>query len=61
MLVALVSGVFTFGVPGVVLGPAILGFTKAVLDSLVGDVRYETSLLKEEMRQAQAEGQEGKG
>jgi predicted PurR-regulated permease PerM len=52
MLVALISGVFTFGVPGVVLGPAILGFAKAVLDSLVGDVRYETSLLKEEMRRA---------
>jgi predicted PurR-regulated permease PerM len=53
MLVALVSGVFTFGVPGVVLGPAILGFAKAVLDSLVGEVRYETSLLKEELRQEQ--------
>jgi predicted PurR-regulated permease PerM len=51
--VALVSGVFTFGVPGVVLGPAILGFAKAVLDSLVGEVRYETSLLKEELRQEQ--------
>jgi predicted PurR-regulated permease PerM len=58
MLVALVSGVFTFGVPGVVLGPAILGFAKAVLDSLVGDVRYETSLLKEELRREQEEGRE---
>jgi len=55
MLVALVSGVFTFGVAGVVLGPAILGFAKAVLDSLVGDVRYETSLLKEEMRREMEE------
>jgi predicted PurR-regulated permease PerM len=61
MLVALVSGVFTFGVPGVVLGPAILGFAKAVLDSLVGDVRYETSLLKEELRQEQEEGREEQG
>lgn len=48
MLVALVSGVFTFGIPGIVLGPAILGFAKAVMDTLVGEVRYETSLLKEE-------------
>ena len=48
MLVALVSGVYAFGVPGVVLGPAILGFAKAVMDTLVGEVRYETSLLKEE-------------
>jgi predicted PurR-regulated permease PerM len=55
MLVALVAGVFTFGVPGVVLGPAILGFSKAVLDSLVGEVRYETSLLKEERRQENQE------
>ena len=48
MLVALVAGVYTFGVPGIVLGPAILGFAKAVADTLVGDVKYETSLLKEE-------------
>jgi predicted PurR-regulated permease PerM len=51
MLVALVSGVYTFGIPGIVLGPAILGFTKAVADTLVGQVRYETSLLKEEKQQ----------
>jgi len=48
MLVALVAGVYVFGVAGVVLGPAILGFVKAVADTLFGDVRYETSLLKEE-------------
>jgi len=51
MLVALVAGVLVFGIPGIVLGPAILGFAKAVLDTLVGDVRYETSLLKEERDQ----------
>jgi predicted PurR-regulated permease PerM len=51
MLVALVAGVYVFGVAGVVLGPAILGFVKAVADTLFGDVRYETSLLKEEVRQ----------
>jgi predicted PurR-regulated permease PerM len=59
--VALVSGVFTFGVPGVVLGPAILGFAKAVLDSLVGEVRYETSLLREEMHREMEEGEEPGG
>ncbi|HEX8476630.1 MAG TPA: AI-2E family transporter [Pyrinomonadaceae bacterium] len=48
MLLALVAGVYTFGIPGIVLGPAILGFTKAVADTMFGDVRYETSLLKEE-------------
>jgi predicted PurR-regulated permease PerM len=51
MLVALVAGVYAFGIPGVVLGPAILGFAKAVMDTLTGDVKYETSLLKEERAQ----------
>ncbi|HYP52048.1 MAG TPA: AI-2E family transporter, partial [Pyrinomonadaceae bacterium] len=54
MLVALVAGVYTFGIPGIVLGPAIVGFAKAVADTLVGDVKYETSLLKEE-KTAEAE------
>ncbi|MCA1628843.1 MAG: AI-2E family transporter [Acidobacteria bacterium] len=30
MLIALVAGVYAFGIPGIVLGPAILGFVKAV-------------------------------
>ena len=48
MLVALVAGVYVFGIPGIVLGPAILGFVKAVADTVFGDVRYEDSLLKTE-------------
>ncbi len=51
MLLSLITGVFAFGIPGIVLGPAILGFSKAVLDTLAGEVRYETSLLKEERAQ----------
>jgi predicted PurR-regulated permease PerM len=51
MLLALVSGVYVFGIPGIVLGPAILGFAKAVADTLFGDVRYATSLLKTEDEQ----------
>jgi predicted PurR-regulated permease PerM len=51
MLLALVSGVYVFGIPGIVLGPAILGFVKAVADTVFGDVRYETSLLKTEDEQ----------
>ncbi|MCA1817164.1 MAG: AI-2E family transporter [Acidobacteria bacterium] len=58
MLVALVAGVYAFGVPGVVLGPAILGFVKAVADTLTGNVRYETSLLKEEKDQLAGRAQE---
>jgi predicted PurR-regulated permease PerM len=55
MLVGLVTGVYAFGIPGVVLGPAILGFAKAITDTLVGEVKYETSLLKEERAQAKEE------
>lgn len=51
MLVALIAGVYAFGIAGLVLGPAILGFVKAVFDTLFGDVRYETSLLKSEGEQ----------
>jgi predicted PurR-regulated permease PerM len=51
MLVALVAGVYTFGIPGIVLGPAILGFSKAVADTLIGRINYQTSLLKEEKDQ----------
>jgi predicted PurR-regulated permease PerM len=51
MLVALVAGVYAFGIPGIVLGPAILGFVKAVADTVTGRVRYETSLLREENEQ----------
>lgn len=51
MLVGLVAGVYAFGIPGIVLGPAILGFAKAITDTLVGEVKYETSLLKEEKAQ----------
>jgi predicted PurR-regulated permease PerM len=61
MLVGLVAGVYAFGIPGVVLGPAILGFAKAIMDTLVGDVKYETSLLKEERTQKAEESKEESG
>jgi predicted PurR-regulated permease PerM len=51
MLLALVAGVYVFGVPGIVLGPSILGFAKAVADTMFKDATYETSLLKEEREQ----------
>ncbi|HYE73782.1 MAG TPA: AI-2E family transporter [Blastocatellia bacterium] len=50
MLLALVAGVYTFGIPGIVLGPAILGFTKSVVDTLFGSVKYKESLLAVEER-----------
>lgn len=57
MFLALIAGVYTFGIPGIVLGPAIIGFVKAISDTIVGKVKYETSLLKEEKVQ-QAEQQQ---
>lgn len=59
MLLALVAGVYTFSIPGIVLGPAILGFVKAITDTLLGDVRYETSLLKEEHVQQAEQATDG--
>jgi len=58
MLVALVAGVYSFGIPGIVLGPAILGFVKAVVETLLGRVRYDTSLLVTEIRREQSETRE---
>ena len=58
MFLSLVAGVYTFGIPGIVLGPAIIGFVKAISDTLVGQVRYETSLLKEEKVQQSEQQQE---
>src|SRR6201990_2176148 len=55
MLVGLVAGHYAFRIPGILLGPAILGFATAIMDTLVGDVKYETSLLKEERAQRSEE------
>lgn len=59
MLLALVAGVYTFGIPGIVLGPAILGFAKAVADTLFGKVRYKDSLLVTELRERATERDSG--
>jgi predicted PurR-regulated permease PerM len=50
MLVAFVAGVYSFGIPGLVLGPAILGFVKAVIDTLTVKVDVKDSLLVAEVR-----------
>lgn len=59
MFLSLVAGVYVFGIPGIVLGPSILGFVKAVSDTLFGDIKYETSLLKTENEQKQEEDETG--
>jgi predicted PurR-regulated permease PerM len=60
MLLALVAGVYTFGIAGIVLGPAILGFAKAVADTLFGQARYRNSLLEKEIKQSEAEKEKGR-
>lgn len=55
MLVALVAGVYSFGIPGIVLGPAILGFARAVIETFVGQVRYADSLLVTEFQKEMAQ------
>jgi predicted PurR-regulated permease PerM len=36
MFVALVTGVYAFGLPGILLGPIVLGLLKAVIDTVTG-------------------------
>ena len=35
MLVALVTGVYTFGLVGILLGPMLIGLLKAILDTIM--------------------------
>jgi predicted PurR-regulated permease PerM len=36
MLLALITGVYTFGLVGILLGPVVIGLLKAILDTLTG-------------------------
>jgi hypothetical protein len=49
------AGVYVFGIPGIVLGPAIFGPIKAVADSIWGDLRSRGSLLLESEAKQSAE------
>lgn len=37
MFVALIAGVYTFGVPGIVIGPIVVGLLKAIFDTITTD------------------------
>ena len=37
MFIALIAGVYAFGVPGIVLGPILVGLLKAILDTITAD------------------------
>jgi predicted PurR-regulated permease PerM len=41
MFIGLVAGVYAFGVPGIVLGPIIVGLLKAVFDTITTDLPWE--------------------
>ncbi|GAC1650100.1 MAG: hypothetical protein NVS4B3_08370 [Gemmatimonadaceae bacterium] len=40
MLVALITGVYTFGLPGVLLGPVLIGLLKAVVDTVAASAGW---------------------
>jgi predicted PurR-regulated permease PerM len=40
MFIGLVAGVYTFGLPGLVLGPVIVGLLKAVFDTITGELDW---------------------
>lgn len=40
MFIALVAGVYTFGVPGIVIGPIVVGVLKAVFDTITADLEW---------------------
>ena len=46
MLVALVTGVYTFGIAGILLGPVLIGLLKAILDTITAQGNW-TLLVRE--------------
>jgi predicted PurR-regulated permease PerM len=48
MLVALVTGVYTFGLVGILLGPMLIGLLKAILDTIASAPAWEWSDLAAE-------------
>lgn len=40
MFIGLVAGVYTFGIPGLVLGPIIVGLLKAIFDTITGELEW---------------------
>ena len=40
MFVALVTGVYTFGLAGILLGPILIGLLKAVVDSVTAHTSW---------------------
>jgi predicted PurR-regulated permease PerM len=43
MLVGLVTGVYTFGLVGILLGPILIGLLKAILDTITESEQWSFS------------------
>jgi predicted PurR-regulated permease PerM len=43
MLVALITGVYTFGLVGILLGPMLIGLLKAILDTILSQPGWQWS------------------
>jgi|GEM_PF-613136 len=43
MFIALIAGVYAFGMPGIVLGPILVGLLKAVFDTITSDLSWTGS------------------
>ena len=43
MLVALITGVYTFGLVGILLGPMLIGLLKAILDTITSAPAWQWS------------------
>jgi predicted PurR-regulated permease PerM len=42
MFVGLVTGVYTFGLPGILLGPILIGLLKAIIDTVTAQTSWAT-------------------
>ena len=52
MLVALVTGVYTFGLPGILLGPILIGLLKAIVDTVTSRSSWKLIELEGEAESA---------
>lgn len=43
MFIALVTGVYTFGLIGIIIGPILIGMLKAVFETVTGEVEFPTA------------------
>jgi predicted PurR-regulated permease PerM len=52
MFVALITGVYTFGLAGILLGPILIGLLKAIVDTVTAKSSWKLIELDEEEQEA---------